>query len=62
MTTNDPRCTWENKSRIALAKTAFDKGNGFFFGSKFGLKLRKKVVKCYIWSVALVLRLGHLGQ
>jgi hypothetical protein len=62
MTTNDPRCTWENKFRIALAKTAFDKDNCFFFGSKLGLKLMKKLVNCHIWSVALVLRLGHLGQ
>jgi len=30
MTTNDARCTWESKSRIAMAKAAFSKENPFF--------------------------------
>jgi hypothetical protein len=59
MTTDDPRCTWVNKSRIALAKQLFIRR--IFYGSKLGLKLRKKLVKCYIWSIALVPRLGCVG-
>jgi hypothetical protein len=50
--TNDARCTRENKSRIAMAKTAFNKKKNLFT-SKLELNLRKKLVKCYIWSIAL---------
>jgi hypothetical protein len=35
----------EMKSRIAMATAAFT--------SKLDLHLRKKLVKCYIWSIAL---------
>jgi hypothetical protein len=42
----------EIKSRIALAKAAFNKKIALFTG-KMDLKLRKKLVKCYIWNVAL---------
>jgi hypothetical protein len=49
--TNDGRCTREIKSRIAMAKASFNKMT--HFTSKLGLNLRKKVVKCYIWSMAL---------
>jgi hypothetical protein len=51
MITNDARCTREIKSRIAMAKAAFNKKN--LFTSKLDLNLRKKLVKCYIWSIAL---------
>ena len=49
--TNDGRCTCEIKSRIATAKAAFN--NKILFTSKLDLNLRKKLVKCYIWSIAL---------
>jgi hypothetical protein len=49
--TNDARCTREIKSRIAMAKAAFNKKT--LFTSKLDLYLRKKLVKCYIWSIAL---------
>ena len=42
----------ENISRNALAKAAFRK-NIPLFTSKLDLNLRKKLVKCYIWSMAL---------
>jgi hypothetical protein len=29
------------------------KRRGLFFTSKIDLELRKKLVKCYIWSIAL---------
>jgi hypothetical protein len=48
--TNDARCTREINSRIAVAKAAFSKKT--LFTSKLDLKLRKKLVKCYIWSIA----------
>ena len=49
--TNDGRCTCEIKSRIAVAKAVFNKKT--LFTSKLDLNLRKKLVKCYIWSMAL---------
>ena len=52
MLTNDGRCICEIKSRIAMAKAAFNKKKTLFT-SKLDLNLRKKLVKCYIWSTAL---------
>jgi hypothetical protein len=49
---NDARCTREIKSRIAMAKAAFNKKKNLFT-SRLDLNLRKKLVKCYIWSIAL---------
>jgi hypothetical protein len=42
------------KARIATAKAAFNKKKTLFT-SKLNLllKLRKKLAKCYIWSIAL---------
>jgi hypothetical protein len=53
LTFNDASCTREIKSRIAMAKTAFNKKKKALFTSKLDLNLRKKLVKCYIWSIAL---------
>ena len=50
--TNDERCTCEIKCRIAMAKAAFNKKK-MLFTSTLDLELRKKLVKCYIWSIAL---------
>jgi hypothetical protein len=52
MLTNDGRRTCEIKSRIAMAKAAFNKKT--LFTSKLDLNLRKKLVKCYTWSVVFV--------
>jgi len=51
MLTNDRRRTCEIKSRFAMVKAAFDKKRALFT-STLDLKLRKKLVKCYIWSIA----------
>ena len=51
MLTDDGKCTCEIKSRITMAKAAFNKKN--IFTSKLDLHLRKKLVKCYVWSMAL---------
>jgi hypothetical protein len=52
MLTYDGRCTCEIKSRIAMAKAAFNK-KMVLFTSTLDLELRKKLVKCYIWSMIL---------
>jgi hypothetical protein len=53
MITNDAMCTREIKSKIAMAKAVFNKKKTLFT-SKLDLNLRKKLVKCYIWSIAFV--------
>jgi hypothetical protein len=50
MKVNDA-CTREIKSRIAMAHAAFSKKNTLFT-SKLDLNLRKKRVKCYVWSIS----------
>jgi hypothetical protein len=50
MITSDARCTSGIKSRIAIAKAAFNKKK-ILFTSKLDLNLRKKLVKHYIWSI-----------
>jgi len=50
--TNDGRCTCEIKYRTAMAKAAFNKKRALFT-STLDLELKKKLVKCYIWSIAL---------
>ena len=50
--TNDGRCTCEIKCRIAMAKAAFNNKRALFTNT-LELELRKKLVKCYIWSIAL---------
>jgi hypothetical protein len=50
--TNYGRCTCEIKSRIATAKAAFNEKRALFT-STLDLELRKKLAKCYIWSIAL---------
>ena len=52
MLTDDGRCTFEIKSRIAMAKAEFNKKKNLFT-SKCELNLRKKLVKCYVWSMAV---------
>ena len=52
MLTNDGSCTREIKSRIAMAKAAFSKKKTLFT-SKLDINLRKKLIKCYICSMAL---------
>jgi len=44
--TNDARCTREIKSKIATAKTEFNKKT--VIASTLDLNLRKKLVKCFI--------------
>jgi len=50
--TNDGRCSCEIKCRLAMAKAAFNKKRALFT-TTLDLELRKKLVNCYIWSIAL---------
>jgi hypothetical protein len=52
MITNIARCTREIKCRIVMAKAVFNRKKTMF-SRKLGLNLRKKLVKCYIWSTEL---------
>jgi hypothetical protein len=52
MMRNDARCKGEIKFRIGMAKTAFNKKT--LFSSKLDLHLRNKLLKCYMWSTALI--------
>ena len=52
LSTNDGSCTCEIECRIAVAKAALNKKKALF-ASTLDLELRKKLVKCYIWSTAL---------
>jgi hypothetical protein len=51
MITDDARRSYEIKSRIDMAKAAFNWKKTFT--SRLDLNLRKKLVKCYIWGIAL---------
>jgi hypothetical protein len=57
----DGRCTCEIKSRISMAKAAFSK-NTALFTAKMDLELRKKVINCYIWSIAILYMVLELGK
>jgi hypothetical protein len=45
-------CVCEIKSRVIRAKAVLNKSNTLF-ARKLDLSLRKTLVKCYIWSIAL---------
>ena len=51
MITKDERYAREIKFSIAMAIAAFNKKK--LFTNKLGLNLRKKPVKCYVWSIDL---------
>jgi hypothetical protein len=60
--TKDEKYTFEIKCRIAMAKAAFNKKRTLFT-STLDLELRKELVKCYVWSIALYgVELGRFGQ
>jgi len=50
--TNDGRYTCEIKCRTAMVKAAFN-NKRTLFTSTLDLELRKKLWKCYVWSIAL---------
>jgi len=52
MVTDGARFTWEIKCSIVMEKAAFNKKQTVL-NSKLKLHVRKKPVKCYIWSIAV---------
>ena len=50
--TKNARCTQEITSRNIMAKAAFNKKKTLF-STNLELNLRKKLIKCYIWSIAV---------
>ena len=50
--TRDGYCTREIKMRIAIAKKAFNR-NMSLLTCKLNIELNKKLVRCYVWSIAL---------
>jgi hypothetical protein len=52
MTTSVGGRAREVKSRIARGKVAFNK-NSILFTCQLDVNLRKKLAKCYLWSIAL---------
>jgi hypothetical protein len=50
--TNNKRCICEIQCRIAMAKAAFNKKKNVLT-STLDLKFRKKLLRCYVWSIAL---------
>jgi hypothetical protein len=62
MLTNYGRCTCEINSRIAMEKVTYNKKRALFT-TKMILELRKKLIKCYIWTIALYgAETGSFGQ
>jgi hypothetical protein len=53
-------CICEIKSRICVAKGAFNKKA--LFSCNWDLNFRKKLVKCNNWSIASTLKLGLFGK
>ena len=50
--TRDAYCTREIKMRIAIAKEAFNRKMSLMT-SKLNIGLKKKMDRCYVWSIAL---------
>jgi len=50
--TRDGYCTREIKMRIAIAKEEFNRKISVLT-SKLNIELKKKLVRCYVWSIAL---------
>lgn len=62
LTTCDATNTYEINSMVATEKAAFNKKTTLFT-SKLDLHFRKKLVKCYIWSIAFYsAKTGHFGK
>ena len=56
---NNMKWCQEVKHRIAMAKEAFNRKRSIFYGP-LEKELRKRLVKCFVWSVVLyVQRPGH---
>jgi hypothetical protein len=52
MTANHAKYTHEIKSRVVIAEAEFN-WKKTLFARKLDLNLREKLVKCYVWTIAL---------
>ena len=52
MLTRNGYCTREIKMKIVMAKEPFNRKLSLLT-SKLNIELRKKLVRCYVWSIAL---------
>jgi hypothetical protein len=50
--TRDGYCPREIKKRIVFAKEAFNR-QMLLLTSKLNIELKKKLLRCYVWSIAL---------
>ena len=51
--TSDARCHEDIKRKIVLAKNAFNNIRNLVTNSKISMEIRKRFIKCYVWSVLL---------
>ena len=51
--TSDGKCENEIRKRISMAKDAFGKIKKLVTNSKISMNLRRRFVKCFVWSVLL---------
>ena len=51
--TSEGRCNEDIKRKIVLAKKAFNKIRNLVTNSKISMEIRKRFIKCYVWSVLL---------
>ena len=51
--TRDARCVEEIKTRLAIAKSAFNKVKHLVTNSSISVRLRKRFIKSYVWSTML---------
>ena len=53
LVTFEGRCDEEIRRRIILSKYAYNKNKNLLTNSKISIELRKRFLKCYVWSVLL---------
>ena len=51
--TDDGRCRTEVQKRIGMAKTSFNSMRKVLTNMNLGMKIRLRVLKCFVWSVLL---------
>ena len=53
MVTKDGRCVEEVRKRIGMAKSSFDNMRKILTNMNLSMKLRLRMLKCFVWSVLL---------
>ena len=49
----DGRCKQEIKTKTQIAKTTFNKVKHLIINRSLSLKLRRRFIKCYVWSTLM---------